>query len=152
MNTVKNRCLFAISILMVALGITSCVYSVFIRATGNLGQTITFKFFKSIDDERSSTFDIVGFTVQEQSADARWVAIWHLNGQASLSEIEYGKTYKGLDEVVPAKPLKQKVRYRVLVSGTTWPKPGLGQAGIDFFFDADGKLIQSTTSIDTMVK
>lgn len=152
MNAIKNRCSLVVVALVIALGVTSCVCPVFIKATGNLGQTVTFKFFKSADDEKPSKFDVVGFTVQEQSTDGRWVTIWHLNGKKSLSEIEYGRKYEGLDEIIPSKPLKHKVRYRALVSATTWPKPGLGEAGIDFFFDEAGNPTQSGTRVGTAGK
>ncbi|UVT16493.1 MAG: hypothetical protein H8K04_02700 [Nitrospira sp.] len=134
---------------MITLTVTSCIYPAFTKATGSLNQMITFRFFQSPDDEKPSKFDILDVTLQERSIDAQWVTIWDLNGKACLSEVVYGSKYQGLNEIIPAKPLKQHGKYRLLISGTTWPKPGLGEAGIDFFFDEEGKLIQSGTRVRT---
>ncbi len=145
MNIVRNL-LFALLGLVVALGVVSCVYPVFMGATGSLDQAVRFRFFKSPDTEKPLKIDVAGFTVQEQSTDNQWVVIWHLNGKKSLSEIEYGRKYEGLNEIVPINLMKQGVQYRALVSGTRWPKPGLGEAGMTFFFSEGGKLVEGAIS------
>jgi hypothetical protein len=61
----------------------------------------------------------------------------------------YGSKYPGLNEIIPPKPFRQNGECRLLVSGTTWPKSGLGEAGIDFIFDEEVKLIQNGTRVRT---
>lgn len=139
----KKTISFLTIFLAIGLGITSCVYTAYVRVTGNITQTVTFTFFKSSEDDKPSKFNIVDVTVQEQSTDSQWITVWDLNGTgASLSEIKYGMKYEGLNEVVPAKPFKLEAQYRILISGTTWPAPGLGKAGAVFFFGEDGRVIQ----------
>ncbi len=62
----------------------------------------------------------------------------------TLSSIEYGRKYKGLAEIVPHRSLSVGKQYRAGVSGSVWPDPGSGRAGINFFFDEGGNLIQGS--------
>ena len=144
MNTIKKRLLSTIVAIFVLFGTASCTYSFSIKASGRLDNSILFQFFKAANDEKPSKFDITGFTVQEQTTGAKWITIWHLNGRQTLSSIEYGRKYKGLAEVVPYKPLLVGKQYRAGVSGSVWPAPGSGRAGIDFYFDDNGNLIQGS--------
>lgn len=144
MNIITKRLLEVVVAICLLLGATSCTYSFSMKASGSLDKSILFQFFKSANDERPSKFDITGFTVQEQKDNSQWSVIWHLNGRESLSSIEYGRKYKGLAEVVPYKSLSAGRQYRAVVSGSVWPDPGQGHAGIEFFFDQDGYLIQGS--------
>lgn len=141
-NLGKSNLSFLTIFLAIALATTSCVYAVYIKVVGNLEQTVTFRLFQSTDDEKPSKFKIIDVTVQERSTDSQWVTIWDLHGEASLSEIHYGKKYDGLNEIVPAKPFRLEGEYRIRISGTTWLAPGLGVAGASFFFGEDGHVIQ----------
>lgn len=147
MNVVRRTCGISLIGLLILVGATSCVYTIFIKATGSINQPITFKFFHSANDEKPSKFDILDVIVQEQSVNADWVTIWDLNGKASLSEIVYGSKYQGLNEIVPPKPFRRNGKYRLYVSGTTWPAPGIGKAGMEFTFDEEGKVIESRTEV-----
>lgn len=143
-NFPKMNFVFVTILLAIALGLTSCQYTAYVKVTGNISQVVTFAFFKSSEDETPSKFKIVDITVQERSTDgAHWATIWDLHGEgASLSEINYGAKYDGLSEIVPAKPLNPQREYQVMISGTTRLAPGLGKAGGSFFFGEDGQVIQ----------
>lgn len=143
MNTIRNRFYLVAICLLILFSLTACSYFFLIKATGNFDQQIVFQFFKSTDDTEPSRFSILDFAVQEQSSGGQWITIWSINGEQSLSAIEYGKKYEGFNESTPAKVLSKEIQYRAFASGTTWPDSGIGRAGINFHFDESGNLIQS---------
>ncbi len=145
MSGLSKRNLFFYSIFFaIALGITSCIYTAYVKVTGSTSQVVTFTLFKSSADEEPSKFKVLDVTVQERSIDgSQWTTIWDLHGEgASLSGINYGMKYDGLNEIVPAKPLNPGRGYQVIISGTTRLSPGLGKAGASFFIDNDGHVFQ----------
>lgn len=138
-----KRILTVLSVFILSLGITSCVYNFYINATGSLDQAIEFRFYESANDKKPISFDILKVYVQEKVPNSdEWSMVWHLSGSQSLNVIEYGKKYKKLDEIVPAKKLLKNTQYRLFLSGTKWPKSGVGDAGINFYFDDTGKLVK----------
>ncbi len=141
MNIIKKRLLLAILAIFVLFG-ASCSYSFSMKVSGNLDHSILFQFFKEENDEKPSKFDITGFTVYRHTADAQWIVIWDLIGSQTLSSIEYGIKYKGLTEIVPHKPLAKGKQYEAIAEGSVWPRGPTGSAGIVFFFDEGGNLIQ----------
>lgn len=139
----KNRYLFTVVVLALALCTTSCSRSFFIKPQGEFGQPIVFQFYKSENDVQSSKFKIIEFVVQEQVDGSKWVTVWELSGEQSLHAIEYGNQYEYLDEVIVSKPLLRKANYRALASEITWPNPK-GYSAVAFSFDENGKLVVNT--------
>jgi len=138
-RTVKNRFLLLLLCALAILFLTSCSRTFVIKPIGQFGKQITFQFYKTASDVDPSKFSIVEFVVQEQVDTDKWVTVWELTGDQSLDRIEYGMKYKGLDEVVSAKPFSKDKQYRVLVLEITWPNPK-GYAGVSFSFQNDGTI------------
>lgn len=129
--------------------LSSCSRMFIVEPVGHYGQTITFAFYEPAD-KKPSKHNILDLTVQEKKEDDEWRVVWAIVGKQSLEEVEYGKQYEGLNELVPAKPLSLTGQYRVSVSERSlW---GMGYASAEFDFDRSGALLLKRWTLPDVMK
>lgn len=137
------RCLLLPQLVLVSLmlaSVVSCSRAFWIKVDGRFQEDVRFVFYRFEGDVTPATLRVVEFVVQEQVPGELWRTVWELRGGRRLDSIEYGAPYEGLNEIVPAQPLRGDARYRALASELSWPNPK-GHSATVFEFSADGFVI-----------
>jgi hypothetical protein len=94
----------------------SCSYGFGVRAAGQLGQAVSFQFYRLHREDIPKAFNINFVLVERKISGSHWKRIWAVMGRERLREISYGRYYSGLNEIVPAQPLIRGAKYRVSIA------------------------------------
>ena len=129
------RALAVTLVLFAAIAADAKSHSFVCKATGRLGRTIRFEFFRG-STTRPKT-DIKSFTVSTRTADDRWKAMWSIVGDRGLRQpIEYGVTPPGFTTMIQP----QKLVPGRVYAGSATDEHG-GSSSVTFGFDKDGTMI-----------
>src|SRR6478609_3657093 len=131
----KMRFVAILLLLSVSIAAEAMSHSFDCKATGRLGRTIRFEFYR--DATKQPKTDIRSFTVSIRTADDRWKAMWAiLNGRGLTQPIEYEVTPPGFTTMIqPQKLIPGRVYAGFASDGHG------GTSGVTFGFDKDGKMI-----------
>lgn len=123
--------------------LVGCSRTFLVKPTGGFDSSVRFNFYENETASEPSEFKIVEFVIQKKVDNDSWGTSWELSGKQSLSSIEYGAKYEGLDVIVAPEPLKKNTDYRVLVAEVSATSPK-GFAGSEFYFTDSGELVVKT--------
>ena len=131
----KMRFVAILLLLSVSIAAEAMSHSFDCKATGRLGRTIRFEFYR--DSSTRPKTDIKSFTVSTRTADERWKAMWSiLSGRGLTQPIEYGVTPPGFTTMIqPQKLIPGRVYAGFATDGHG------GSSGVTFGFDKDGTMI-----------
>ena len=135
----KSHMPFVFTVFVCACLLAGCSRIFVVKPSGSFAGPVRFDFYESKNASEPSKFQIVEFFVQKQVDGGSWVTSWELAGKQSLSSIEYGANYDGLDVVVAPATLEKNRHYRVLVSDSSATGPK-GHAGSEFYFTDSGEM------------
>lgn len=136
----KKYISFAFTVFICAFLLVGCSRTFIVKPSGSFTGPVRFDFYENKEASEPSKFKIVEFVVQKQIDNGSWVTSWELSGKQSLSSIEYGAEYGGLDVVVSPAPLENNVHYRVLAAEVSAASPK-GFSGSQFYFTDSGEMV-----------
>lgn len=140
MDKMARRALLLLVLLATFWGaLSSCSRAFIVKPEGKYGDTISFRFYQ-LGGGAHTKHNVIELIVQKKVGDNQWDTVWALSGERSIDEVEYGKTYDGLNETTQALPLSLKGEYRVHVKDMPrFDPPGYGYA--QFTFDETGEIV-----------
>ena len=131
----KMRLVAILLLLSVSIAAEAMSHSFDCKATGRLGRTIHFEFYR--DATKQPKTDIRSFTVSIRTADDRWRAMWSISGGRGLTKpIEYGITPSGFTTMIKPERLIPGRVYAAHASDGHG-----GSSSVTFGFDKDGTMI-----------
>ena len=136
----KKYLSFAFTVFICTCLLVGCSRTFVVKPSGSFTGPVRFDFYENKETGEPSKFKIVEFVVQKQLDNGSWVTSWELYGKKSLSSIEYGAEYNGLNVVVSPEPLEKGVHYRVLAAEVSATSPK-GFSGSEFHFTDSGEMV-----------